>query len=136
MGVPRFLDRVSESDLTFFNPGDVVDLLAAHGCRDQIGPYLRRRNGGLQSTGTIRTDGSAILAAARRHLAVEAETSHTITVGLVDALHRVESSHLLAESLPGFGEVGDVDACSTNASLKTGLHDQATSSARTSMAPA
>ncbi len=36
-------------------------------------------------------------------LAAEAEASHTMAVGLVDALHRAESSHLLAEPLPGFG---------------------------------
>lgn len=100
MDIPRFLDRVSESDLTFFDPGDVVDLLAAHGCGDQIGSYLRRLDGGLQSTGTVRSDGSAILGAARRHLAGEAETSHTIAADLVDALNRAGSSHLLAEPLP------------------------------------
>ena len=32
MDVPAFLDRVSDSDLTFFNPGQVVDLLAAGCC--------------------------------------------------------------------------------------------------------
>lgn len=97
MDVPTFLDRVSESDLTFFSPGNVVDLLAAHGCSDQIGLYLRRLSGGLQSTGAVRTDGSALLLAARRHLAGEAETSHTIAADLIEALSRAESSHLLAE---------------------------------------
>ena len=80
----------------------MVDLLAAHGCSDQIGSYLRRLNGGLQSTGTVRTDGSVILAAARRHLAGEAMTSHA-AAGLIDALNRAESSHLLAEPWPGSG---------------------------------
>jgi hypothetical protein len=101
MDVPAFLDRVSDSDLTFFDPGQVVDLLAAHGCRDQIGWYLRRLSGGLQSTGTVRTDGPAILAAARRHLAGEAQTSNTAAADLVEALNRAECSHLLAEPLPG-----------------------------------
>ena len=97
MDVPTFLDRVSESDLTFFDPGQVVDLLAAHGCSGQLGSYLRRLSGGLQSTGTVRTNGSAIVAAARRHLAGEAETRHTIAADLADSLSRADSSHLLAE---------------------------------------
>jgi hypothetical protein len=101
MDVPKFLDRVNDSDLTFFNPGDVVDLLAAHGCSDQIGSYLRRFSEGLQSTGTVSTDGSVILAAARRHLA--GETSSSIAADLVDALDRAGSSHVLAEPLPGSG---------------------------------
>jgi hypothetical protein len=104
MDVPTFLDQVSDSDLTFFNPGDVVDLLAAHGCNDGIGSYLRRLSGGLQSTGTVGTDGPAILAAVQRHLAGEAETSHTIAADLVDALSRAGSSHLLAEALLGSGQ--------------------------------
>ena len=51
MDVPAFPARVRDGDLTFFDPGQVVDLLAAHGCRDQIGSYLRRLGGDLQSTG-------------------------------------------------------------------------------------
>jgi hypothetical protein len=102
MDVPAFLDGVSESDLTFFDPGQVVDFLAAYGCRDQIGSYLRRLGGGLQSTGTVRTDGSAILAAARRKLAGKVQTRHNVTAAeLVEALNRAECSHLLAEPLPG-----------------------------------
>jgi hypothetical protein len=104
MDVASFLDHVSESDLTFFFPGNVVELLAAHGCSDQIGSYLRRLGGGLPSTGTVRTYGPAILAAAQRHLAGEAETSHTIAADLADALSRAESSHLLAELLPESGQ--------------------------------
>jgi hypothetical protein len=100
MDVPAFLDRVSESDLTFFNPGQVVDLLAAHGCRDQIGSYLRRLSAGLQSTSRVRTDGPAILAAARRLLAGEAQTHHTAAAELVEALSRADCSHLLAGPLP------------------------------------
>lgn len=100
MDVPAFLDRVSDSDLTFFAPGQVVDLLAAHGCRDQIGRYLRRLGGGLQSTGTVRTDGPAVLAAARRFLGGEARTNHA-GADLLDALNRAECLHLLAEPLPG-----------------------------------
>jgi len=99
MDVPAFLDRVRDSDLTFFDPGQVVDLLAAHGCRDQIGAYLRRLGGGFQSTGTVRTDGLAVLAAARRHLAGEAQTGHTVAADLVDALNRAECPHLLAGPL-------------------------------------
>jgi hypothetical protein len=99
MDVPAFLDRARDSDLTFFDPGQVVDLLAAHGCRDQIGSYLRRLGGGLQSTGTVRTDGSAILGAARRHLAGKAQTRHTVAADLVDALNRAECLHLLAGPL-------------------------------------
>lgn len=91
MDVPTFLDHVSESDLTFFNPGNAVDLLAAHGCSDQIDSYLRRLSRGL-------------LADAQRHLAGEAETSHTIAAELADALRRAESSHLLAEPQPGSGQ--------------------------------
>jgi hypothetical protein len=96
MDVPAFLDRVRDSDLTFFNPGQVIDLLAAHGCTDQIGSYLRRLSGGFQSTGAVRTDGPAILAAARRHLAGEAVTGHTAAADLADALNRAECAHLLA----------------------------------------
>jgi hypothetical protein len=99
MDVPAFLDRVRGSDLTFFSPGQVIDLLAAHGCGNQIGPYLCRLGGGLQSTGTVRTDGPAILAAARRRLAGDAETRHTVATDLVAALNRAECSHLLAEPL-------------------------------------
>lgn len=98
MDVPAFLDRVRDSDLTFFSPGEVVDLLAAHGCRDQIGSYLRRLGGGLQSTGTVRTDGWAILAAAGRHLG-DALTGHAVAAELVDALNRAECLHLLAGPL-------------------------------------
>jgi hypothetical protein len=98
MDVPTFLDRVSDSDLTFFDPGDVVDLLAAHGCGDQIGSYLRRLSGGLRSTGTVRTDGAAIAAHARRSLTGEAGKSHTVAVELAEALTRAGCSHLLVES--------------------------------------
>jgi hypothetical protein len=76
-------------------------LLAAHACNDQIGSYLRRFGGGLQSTGTVRTDGPAILAAARRHLAGEAQTGHAVAADLVDALNRAKCLHLLAGPLPG-----------------------------------
>src|SRR6185436_2720832 len=58
MNVPAFPGRVPDTDL--------------------IGSYLRRLGGGLQSTGTVRIDGSAILAAARRHLAGEAQTRQTV----------------------------------------------------------
>src|SRR5262249_48210208 len=85
MDVPAFLDRVRASDLTFFTPGQVVDLLAAHGCSDQIGSYLRRLSRGLHSTGTVRTDGAAVLAAARRFLAGQARTDHA-GLDLSDAL--------------------------------------------------
>lgn len=95
--VPTFLDRVNESDLTFFNPGQVVDLLAAHGCSDQIGSYLRRLSGGLESTGTVRTDGSAILAVARRILAGEAPAGNSVATDTVGALNRADCSYLLAE---------------------------------------
>lgn len=98
--VPVFLDRVSESDLTFFSPAQVVDLLAAYGCRNQIDSYLRRLSGGLQSTSTVRTDGPAILAAARRHLAGEAQTGQTVAADLVEALNRAECLHLLAGPSP------------------------------------
>jgi hypothetical protein len=100
MDVPAFPDRMRDSDLTFFDPGQVVDLLAAHGCRDQIGSYLRRLGGGLQSTGTVRTDGPALLVAARRHLAGQTQTRHTAAADLVEALNRAECSHLLAGPLP------------------------------------
>jgi len=100
MDVPAFLDRVSDSDLTFFNPGQVVELLAAHGCTDQIGAYLRRLSGGLHSTGTVRTDGAAVLAAARRFLAGQARTNHA-GLDLADALSRAGCAHLLAGPLPG-----------------------------------
>ena len=105
MDVPAFLDRVSDSDLTFFNPGDVVDLLAAHGCGDQIGLYLRRLSGGLRSTGTVRTDGWVIVGDARRRLAGEAGKSSPVAVGLAEALTRAGSSRLLAgpPSEPGQG---------------------------------
>ena len=43
--VPAFLDRVRDGDLTFFDPGRVVDVLAAPRCGDQIGSYLRRLGG-------------------------------------------------------------------------------------------
>jgi len=100
MNVPAFPGRVPDTDLTFFDPGQVVDLLAAHGGTDQIGSYLRRLGGGLQSTGTVRIDGSAILAAARRHLADEAQTRQTVAAHMVDALNRAECSQLLAGPLP------------------------------------
>ena len=99
MDVPVFLGRVRDSDLTFFSPGEVVDVLAAHGCRDQIGSYLRRLGGGLQSTGTVRTDGWSVLAAARRHLAGEALAGQAVAADLVDALNRAECLHLLAGPL-------------------------------------
>jgi hypothetical protein len=102
MDVPAFLDRVSDSDLTFFDPGQVVDLLAAHGCREQIGAYLGRLSGGFQSTGTVRTDGVAVLAAARRFLAAGARANHA-GADLVEALSRADCAHLLAEPLPGGG---------------------------------
>jgi hypothetical protein len=97
MDVPAFLDRVSESDLTFFNPGDVVDLLAAHGASDQIGTYLRRLGGGLQSSGTVRKDGAAILAMARRILAGESPAANAGAADIVAALNRADFSYLLAE---------------------------------------
>ena len=97
MDVRQFLDRVSDSDLTFFDPDQVVDLLAAHGCGDQVGSYLRRLRAGLQSTGTVRTDGAGIIADARRHLAGEEGMSHTAGADLAEALTRAGSSHLLAE---------------------------------------
>jgi hypothetical protein len=103
MDVPSFLDNVSESDLTFFEPADVVDLLAAHGCRDQLGAYLRRLSGGLRSKGTVRVDGAALLAAARRQLAGGDLMGHRIAANLVDALDRAGSSQLLAQPLPGIG---------------------------------
>jgi hypothetical protein len=99
MDVPAFPDRVRDGDLTFFDPAQMIDLLAAHGCRDQIGSYLRRLGRGLQSTGTVRTDGPAILAAARHHLAGEAQTRHTVAADLVDALNRAECPRLLAGPL-------------------------------------
>jgi hypothetical protein len=99
MNVPAFLDRVSDSDLTFFAPGQVVDLLAAHGCSDQIGTYLRRLGRGLQSTGTVRTDGAAILTAAQRFLAGQARTNHA-GADLADALSRAGCAHLLTGPLP------------------------------------
>jgi hypothetical protein len=98
MDVPTFLDRVSGSDLTFFDPGDVVDLLAAHGCGDQFGSYLRRLSAGLRSTGTVRTDGAAIAAHARRSLTGEAGKSHTVAVELAEALTRAGCTDLLVES--------------------------------------
>jgi hypothetical protein len=51
MDVPAFTDRVRDGDLTFFSPGQVIDLLAAHGCRDQIGSYLRRLGEGTSLDG-------------------------------------------------------------------------------------
>jgi hypothetical protein len=99
--VSRFLDRVSESDLTFFDPADVVDLLAAHGCGDQIGSYLLRLSGGLHSTGTVRADGS-VVAAARRYLSGEEWLRNNKgAADLLDALTRAERSHLLAEPQQG-----------------------------------
>jgi hypothetical protein len=100
MDVPTFLDRVSDSDLTFFDPDHVVDLLAAHGCGDQIGSYLRRLGGGLRSTGTVRTDGTVIVTDARRRLAGEAGKSHTAGADLAEALTRAGCAHLLAEQPP------------------------------------
>jgi hypothetical protein len=95
---------VSESDLAFFEPGDVVDLLAAHGCGDQVGPYLRRLSRGLQSTGTVRVEGSVILAAAQGYLSNEdLPQSSWGAVRLIDALHRADSAHLLAELSPESG---------------------------------
>jgi hypothetical protein len=47
-------------------------------------------NSAPKSTGTVRTDGWAILAAARRHLAGEALTRHTVAADPVDALNRAE----------------------------------------------
>ena len=110
MDVPAFLDRVSESDLTFFNPGHVVDLLAAHGCGDQIGSYLRRLSGGLRSTGTIRTDGWVIVADARRHLAGEADKSQTIAAELAEALTRAGSPTCWRRRRLSPGGAGHVDA--------------------------
>jgi hypothetical protein len=101
MDVPAFLDRVSDSDLTFFDPDQVVDLLAAHGCDDQVGAYLGRFSAGLRSTGTVWTDGAVIVAEARRYLAGEAVRSHTVGADLAEALTRAGCSHLLAE--PGRG---------------------------------
>ena len=99
MDVPAFLDRVSDSDLTFFDPDHVVDLLASHACGDQIGSYLRRLGGGLRSTGTVRTDGAAIVEDARRRLAGETGKSHTVAADLAEALTRAGRAHLLAEPL-------------------------------------
>jgi hypothetical protein len=98
MDVPTFVDRASESDLAFFDPSDVVDLLAAHGCGDQVGSYLRRLSRGLQSTGTVRIDGSVILAAAQSYLSNEdLPQSSWGAARLIDALDRADSAHLIAE---------------------------------------
>lgn len=111
MDVPTFLDRISESDLTFFNPGDVVDLLAAHDCGDQIADYLRRLAGGLQSTSTVRKDGTVIIAAARRHLADTTESGNAGAAELARALSRADRTHLLDEVLGAPGDRPSAGQC-------------------------